>query len=224
MGLLASGAAAATVANTQSSSHSIAALVAQAMHNLRELLLRAQPERPPATEVSAAALAAALHASTAQLERAMRTNSAIHPLLVCLAPLVTAGYLIRRFGWDHLGWVSVETFKSGLAALRQSIEHRLQPIHATVTRTDAALIKVESDVQQIHATVESIEERMVSIENNAARSAAGVEFLCQFVSTSAMAQDSSPSTAAGLPYVGDEARRIPDYVRAALTPVPFSPT
>ena len=141
-----------------------------------------------------------LSASVKTLSAALRsqratTSGAAGTLVLVGAPLAAAAYYLRNHGW----WVTAQELQEGLDGVRRGVCERLEEVRVQLLerigilelqgeetaawqrRQSNAMARLDSTLQGVHDAVGTLEERHKGVEGDVARSARGVELLCEFV-------------------------------------------
>jgi len=228
-GLIVGGGAGATLTGGSSSGSSLSWL-REVMPDLGARL-RAAIALPPGGGASAAgaesaalaASVAAIQAAVSSLERALRLQG-LAPLrtMLVVAPLLAAGgFVVYRYGWDRLGWVSLHELRLGLGNVKASVEamvgclreeiclqilgvrERVDDTALAVRAVSADIGEVKAELRTVGAAVSTMEARMASVETASHRSAEGVELLVRLVASSALSAGASADTAQRLARFGE---------------------
>eukprot|EP00967_Tisochrysis_lutea_P129433 scaffold222582_cov28-Tisochrysis_lutea.AAC.2 len=179
------------------------------------------PHSASSTSADTAALTAsvaAVQSAVLSLERAMRMNaqSSLKSLLFIAPLLAGGGFLVYRYGWERLGWVSLNDLRLGLANVKASVEAMVgclreelcaqligvrEKVDSTALAVEVAcsdIAEVKSELRGVGESVAAVEARLASVETASKRSAEGVEILVRLVATSSLSAGASPETAARL--------------------------
>lgn len=178
---------------------------------------------------------AALAASVRAMEAMLRANRSGRSwgLYLLLATPVGVALAIRHFGWAHLGWATPEQLQARLAEVREAVLARVhalgEAMHARFGRVDEMLGEtnrsvqtmrgeVKDDLKAVDANVSALGDRIAPMEANVARTAQGVDLLCEVV---ASLSDTSPELQRRLDdYTGAERRETLGAPPALMAPVP----
>ena len=132
--------------------------------------------------------------------RAQRTivgGGAASTLVLVGTPLAVLAYYLRNYGW----WVTAQELQEGLDGVRLAVCERVEEARVQLLERiglleklgedtaawqreqSAAMAEVAGKLQGVHDTVGTLEKRLEGVEGDVARSARGVELLCEFVAS-----------------------------------------
>jgi len=167
--------------------------------------LQATPQVAPAAKDSAQVelLSASVKSLSAAVDGALRAQRTIvgggaaGTLVLVGAPLAILAYYLRNYGW----WVTAQELQEGLDGVRLAVCERVEEARVQLLERigvleklgedtaawqreqSAAMAEVAGKLQGVHDTVGTLEKRLEGVEGDVARSARGVELLCEFVAS-----------------------------------------
>jgi len=173
--------------------------------NAARAALQATPQVAPAAKDSAQVelLSASVKSLSAAVDGALRSQRAIvgggaaGTLVLVGTPLAVLAYYLRNHGW----WVTAQELQEGLEGVRQAVCERVEEARVQLLERigvleklgedtaawqreqSAAMAEVAGKLQGVHDTVGALERELEGVKGDVARSARGVELLCEFVAS-----------------------------------------
>lgn len=178
----------------------------------RGALVRLPAEAPRASAELAQieVLGATVKTLSAAVDSALRaqrgsTAASTGTLVLAGVPIAAAAYYLRNHGW----WVTAQQLQDGLEGVRRDVCERLEEVRlqllerigilerqgeqtaAWQQEQSVAMAELAGKLQGVHDSVGTLEQRLEGVKGDVARSARGVELLCEFVATASAPGDSA---------------------------------